>query len=149
MGQFYIKEALLHSGAIFSEKYLYFTKLAYNFIHCHMSGTLHSMSLILLTFSSSVTRSLGINLCDIVLNLESDTRQTVMCLFDQVIGYIRNALAEHPIFRRMKLLSCGRHGVKKREEGKREGGRGERVRDACYIRTPFYSFLRMLASANS
>ena len=90
-----------------------------------MSGTLHSMSLILLTFSSSVARSLGINLCDIVLNLESDTPQTVMCLFDQVIGYIRHALAEHPIFRRMKLLSCGRHGVKKREKGREVGERGE------------------------
>ena len=36
-----------------------------------------------------------------------------MCLFDRVIGYIRHALADHPIFRRMKLLSCGRHGVKR------------------------------------
>ena len=27
-----------------------------------------------------------------------------------------------------------------KEKGKREGGRGERGRDACYIRTPFYSF---------
>ena len=78
-----------------------------------MFGTLHSMLLILHTFSSSVTRSLVINLCDTVLNHESDTPQTVMCLFDQVIGYIRHALAEHPIYRKMKLLSCGRHGVKK------------------------------------
>ena len=90
---------------------MYYTNLVYIFSHCHMFSTLHSLSLILHTFSSSVTRSLGINLCDIVLKLESDTPQTVMCLFDQVIGYIRHALAEHPIFRRMKLLSCGRHGV--------------------------------------
>ena len=78
-----------------------------------MSGTLHSMSLILLTFSSSVTRSLGINLCDIVLNLESDTPQTVMCLFDQVIGYIRRALAEHPIYRKMKLIMWQAWGEEK------------------------------------
>lgn len=78
-----------------------------------MSGTLHGMSLILLTFSSSVTRSLGINLCDIVLNLESDTPQTVMCLFDQVIGYIRHALAEHPIYRKMKLIMWQAWGKEK------------------------------------
>ena len=78
-----------------------------------MFGTLHSMSLMLHTFSSSVTRSLGINLCDIELNHESDTPQTVMCLFDQVIGYKRHALAEHLIFRKVKLSSCGRHEVKK------------------------------------
>ena len=35
-----------------------------------------------------------------------------MCLFDQVIGYKRHALAEHPIFRKVKLSSCGRHEVK-------------------------------------
>lgn len=113
MGQFLHKRGTFAFSSHFLEKYLYYAKLAYNFIHCHMSGTLHGMSLILLTFSSSVTRSRGINLCDIVLNLESDTPQTVMCLFDQVIGYIRHALVEHPVFRRMKLLSCGRHGVKK------------------------------------
>ena len=71
-----------------------------------MSGTLHGMSLILLTFSSSVTRSLGINLCDIVLNLESDTPQTVMCLFDQVIGYIRHALVEHLLTILVHKLYC-------------------------------------------
>lgn len=78
-----------------------------------MSGTLHGMSLILLTFSSSVTRSLVINLCDTVLNHESDTPQTVMCLCDQVIGYIRHALAEHPIYRKMKLIMWQAWGKEK------------------------------------
>ena len=79
-----------------------------------MFGTLHSMLLILHTFSSSVTRSLVINLCDTVLNHESDTPQTVMCLFDQVIGlYIRRALAEHPIYRKMKLIMWQAWGKEK------------------------------------
>ena len=78
-----------------------------------MFGTLHSMLLILHTFSSSVTRSLVINLCDTVLNHESDTPQTVMCLFDQVIGYIRRALAERPIYRKMKLIMWQAWGEEK------------------------------------
>ena len=78
-----------------------------------MFGTLHSMLLILHTFSSSVTRSLVINLCDTVLNHESDSPQTVMCLCDQVIGYIRHALAEHPIYRKMKLIMWQAWGEEK------------------------------------